>query len=363
VGLGDTTFWHLHFWSFASEYLRSRYGNNYCLSAEQSLDLFTENFQTPNQLVVQVSKEAVITLKLPNSTSILIYPNKGLPRTREERQGMQVMPLAEALIRSSPTYFIRSATSSELSLRMVRVEELSRAFLAGDVNVSAAGRMIGGLRHLGLNDSAQRLEEDLRAAGVLAKAQNPFEQPPALSAGELLQSPYAGRIRAMWTKMRQIVLETFPAARPRLPDSAKYLKRVAEIYTHDAYHSLSIEGYQVSTELIEKIASGQWDPRDQYDGEQVNAMAAKGYYEAFKTVTSSVKAILAGQPPGKVAEQDLPAWYRASFQSVGDGGYCARLRARWLSGALCVYTGFAARSACSACCSLRHGCPLCGIGG
>ncbi len=28
---GDTTFWHLHFWSFVSAYLNLRYGRNYRL--------------------------------------------------------------------------------------------------------------------------------------------------------------------------------------------------------------------------------------------------------------------------------------------------------------------------------------------
>src|SRR5476649_1403562 len=43
---GDTTFWHAHFWGFASAYLRHRFGTDYCVSAENSLDLWTGNTQT-----------------------------------------------------------------------------------------------------------------------------------------------------------------------------------------------------------------------------------------------------------------------------------------------------------------------------
>ena len=100
------------------------------------------------------ARGGVFTLKLPNGSSILLYPNpKGLPAVLETKQGVQVMPLAVALIRTTPTYFTRSATNAELALRMVRPEELSRVLLAGPVNVSAAGRIAGGLRHLGLADS------------------------------------------------------------------------------------------------------------------------------------------------------------------------------------------------------------------
>ena len=116
-------------------------------------------------------KGPVFTLKLPNDSSILLYPNpKKLPAAPETKQGVQVMPLAVALIRATPTYFTRSATNAELALRMVRPEELSRVLLAGPVNVSAASRIAGGLRHLGLGDSAAFLEADLVAAGIAIKS-------------------------------------------------------------------------------------------------------------------------------------------------------------------------------------------------
>ncbi len=141
----------------------------------------------------------MFTRRLPNNSSILLYPNrKGLPPATETKQGVQVMPLALALIRTTPSYFTRPATNAELALRMVRVEELSRALLGGEINMSAAGRVVGGLRHLGLTDSADRLEADLLAAGITVKSQDPFEEPARLPIDAVLQSPYAGRIEAMW---------------------------------------------------------------------------------------------------------------------------------------------------------------------
>ena len=312
---GDSTFWHLHFWAFVSAYLQQRYGQGYCLSPEHSLDLWTASTQIPKQLIVLTARGGVFTLKLPNDSSILLYPNrKRLPVTTETKQGVQVMPLALALIRTTPSYFTLSATNAELALRMVRVQELSRALLAVEVNVSAAGRIVGGLRHLGLPESATRLEADLLAAGIAIKPQDPFAEPAWLPVGAVLPSPYAGRIEAMWSRMRPDVLTHFPSPPRSMPDQVRYLRHVNEIYTHDAYHSLSIEGYQVTPELIQRIADGAWSPTENPEDQgQINAMAAKGYRAAFNQVLSSLGDVLRGRSPGKVVDRNLQNWYRALF--------------------------------------------------
>jgi hypothetical protein len=44
--------------------------------------------------------------------------------------------------------------------------------------------------------------------------------------------------------------------------------------------TLSIEGYRVTRELIERVRSGAWNP-DENDRERRNAMAARGYWQAY----------------------------------------------------------------------------------
>ena len=48
------------------------------------------------------------------------------------------------------------------------------------------------------------------------------------------------------------------------------------IRDRDAYHSLSIEGYRVSPELIEKVRVGNWKPEEE-DKEHKNALVAVSY--------------------------------------------------------------------------------------
>ncbi|HLB57315.1 MAG TPA: cell filamentation protein Fic, partial [Gammaproteobacteria bacterium] len=93
-----------------------------------------------------------------------------------------------------------------------------------------------------------------------------------------------------------------------------YLKQVAATYVTDAYHSLSIEGYYVSPELIERVRSGKWNPdADENDREHVAALAARGYWQAFQSVEKSLQKVLDGENPGKVFYKDHGDWYRDMF--------------------------------------------------
>jgi hypothetical protein len=86
------------------------------------------------------------------------------------------------------------------------------------------------------------------------------------------------------------------------------------VYVSDAYHSLSIEGYKVSTALIEKVRSGNWNPggttEDQKDQ---NGLAARGYYQAFQAVKQSIEKVLRGENAGAITGGDHASWYRELF--------------------------------------------------
>jgi len=55
------------------------------------------------------------------------------------------------------------------------------------------------------------------------------------------------------------------------------------------------EGYRVTTDLIERVRSGTWNPDgSEQDREQRNAMAARGYWQAFQFVQKSIAKVLKG---------------------------------------------------------------------
>jgi hypothetical protein len=53
---GETTSWYASFWAFCASYLEERFGDEWCLSPEQSLSLHTGNWRVPKQLLVRAPK-------------------------------------------------------------------------------------------------------------------------------------------------------------------------------------------------------------------------------------------------------------------------------------------------------------------
>jgi Fic family protein len=128
-------------------------------------------------------------------------------------------------------------------------------------------------------------------------------------------APIVGRIRAMWESMRGVIVAKFPKS-PGLPRNRKdYLRRVDDMYRSDAYHSLSIEGYSVTAALIERVQRGDWDP-DHHDADRQSrdALAARGYWQAFEKVKETVGDVIAGGNPGILARSAHTEWYRELFQ-------------------------------------------------
>ncbi|HEX5177158.1 MAG TPA: Fic family protein, partial [Chthoniobacteraceae bacterium] len=312
-GARDTTVWQGAFWEFASSYLGDRFGEDYCLSPEGSLDLAVDATQIPKQLIVMTRGGGTGTVELPNQTSILTYSTpKNLPQ-RERRLGVLTMPLAVALCRVGPRYFESSPLNAELALRTAHVSEVSRVLLELSA-VAAANRIAGAYQRMGLPKEADQIVGDMTAAGFDVVPTNPFpEAKTFLSASEIIRSPHIGRIKALWAEMRGPTIEAFPEAEQPSPTSAAFFERLEDIYVHDAYNSLSIEGYQVSPELIERIRRGDWNPDNPRDAPEKDAMSAKGYLEAFNAVKKSIADIFAGSSPGDVVDRQLQNWYRALF--------------------------------------------------
>ena len=99
-----------------------------------------------------------------------------------------------------------------------------------------------------------------------------------------------------------------------IDNSKTYIKNVEATYLTDAYHSLSIEGYRVSKELIQGVKSGTWNPnQNANDKEHIAALAARGYWQAFKAVEDSLRKVLKGMNSGQVFAADHRDWYREMF--------------------------------------------------
>ena len=99
------------------------------------------------------------------------------------------------------------------------------------------------------------------------------------------------------------------------------MRRIEEIYVNNSYNSLSIEGFRVTPELIQRVRRGDWDPlQNRRDRETQDALAARGYYEAFQVVEQCIRDVLNGQPAGAVFGRDHPFWFQAMFSPLVRAG-------------------------------------------
>ena len=346
---GASTVWFASFWAFLSGYLAKRFGKRYCLNPEASLLLHVGNTVVPPQVVAATRLGGNNVLRLPHGTSLLTYQDETrVPRTRVDLRGLQLFPLAEALCRVGPHWFEAYPRDAQIAIAQVRdLADLLAVLLEGEGLPAAAGRLAGALRFCGRRDDADRLLKTMRAALFEVRETNPF----AIAAPALIRtsarSPHARRIALLWADWREAVIAASPPAGKTSADARVLLASVDERYASDAYNSLSIEGYQVSDALIARVARRGWNPDDDpADGRDRDALAARGYYDAFRCVRTSITHIVDVRPRptgapasvraarladrcGEVLRREHHDWYAALF---GPGVQAGFLEARQLAG-------------------------------
>lgn len=315
---GDSTSWYVSFWGFCARYLMDRYGEEYCISAEQSLLLHAGNNTVPTQLIIKSARGNNLPTNLLFETSLFVIksplPNKA---EIEERNGVRIINLPSSIVYCSPTIYTKQSTDVRTALMMIRDSSELLDILLDGGHSTIAGRIAGAYRNLGQNKIADDILKTMKSAGYDVRELDPFEEPSPIQFDFREKSPYVNRIKIMWQEMRTEVIKIFPKAPETQKDIASYLDDVEEIYLTDAYHSLSIEKYVVTPELIERVRSGNWDNEgnegNEEDKKQKDAMAARGYWQAFQQVKESIAKILNGQNAGTIVDADHGDWYRALF--------------------------------------------------
>src|SRR2546430_712852 len=164
-------------------------------------------------------------------------------------------------------------------------------------------------RQPGRADRGDEILRGMGGAGYDVRESSPFEARLIFARLGRPAAPIVGRIEMLWESMRGKVLAVFPKA-PGLPtDKEAYLRFVNEIYRTDAYHSLSIEGYSVTPALVERVRQGGWDPEhDVGDRRNRDALAARGYWQAFQLVKKGVEKVIAGENPTAIVRAVHNDW-------------------------------------------------------
>jgi len=319
---GETTAWYSSYWEFIVQFLQRKYGDNWCLSADQSLLLHAGNWVVPKQLLVRSPDGNNKLTPLPHNTSLFNLKTE-IPTAAQTvtENGIRMYSLQTSLIYAGRSVYIHNAIDVRAILSMIRDASELLPIMLENGHTTLAGRLAGAFRNIGRNKIADQIMDTFRQADYDIREEDPFETKLEWQLPARERSPYANRIRLMWMQMREAVIRSFPPPPGIQSDHEAFLKDIDEIYVTDAYHSLSIERYKVTPELIEKVSSGEWDVNgNEEDRKQRDAMAARGYYQAFLTVKDSVKAILNGANAGIQVDKDHGKWYRQLFDPSVNAG-------------------------------------------
>ena len=322
---GDSTAWYASMEAFLAAYAKSRFGDQWQATPELSLLRHSGYTGVLPRIVLHAPAANNQVLGLPHACSVVLVrcePATLVPDAVVSISGLRLIPVHRALVAASPTFFEKHPDSAQICLRIVDAPDMTRVLLEGGQTV-VAGRMAGALRAVGRGQEADQLLAAMRAAGYRSQETNPFVASVREILGARTESPYVQRLRLIWSGWRETVIEAFQGVpRARVADVPAWIADIEARYTADAYNSLSIEGYQVTEDLIERVSAGDWNPDgDPTDKETVNAMAAKGYFELHKRVVDLIRRSFgAGQSAQRLFRGGFDQWYVTLFSPSVQAG-------------------------------------------
>jgi hypothetical protein len=283
--------------------------------------MHAEDTVVPTQVIICSPKGANHKIPLLFGTSLYDLKQSPMPPASDliVKDGLRLFSNAAALVRVPETFFRTNPIEVRIALKNIRdASEVLSPLLEGSRS-RIAGRIIGAFRHLHRADIADEILKTMKTVGYDVRETNPFSE-DSLPLSASPSPPIVTRIQDLWESTRSAVIEVFPPPGATTAKDA-YLRSIDEIYTRDAYNSLSIEGYSVSRELIEQVRSGNWNPDNiEADRKQRDALAARGYWQAFQNVKANVAQVIDGANPGELVRASHRDWYRELFQPCATAG-------------------------------------------
>jgi len=329
---GDTTPFFANYWEYLASYLTERFGSDYCLTAEHSLLRQAQHNVVPKQVNVMLAVNQSQIQELAFGHSVALYPGgRSFPPLEhiETVMGVRCMSAPYCLVMLNPRYFKDYAR--EIQIAMGKIDDPSAIAALVDVNTTGVARLVAAYRSIGRNEFANDILRQLSGLRFkLPVDENPFTDQPVYSFATPSRTPLYTRIRMLWAQHRETVFAARPLHAVLDVSPQEYLARVEAIRVEDAYHSLSIERYRVTPELILKVGNGQWDPLgDPQDHRQIDAMAARGYLDAFELVKADAGQVYSamGSSPaltGQIFNERHQAWFQSLFGPSVDAGILQR---------------------------------------
>jgi fido (protein-threonine AMPylation protein) len=332
VDAGDTTPFYANFWEYLARYLSERFGAGYCLTAEQSILRHAQHNVIPRTVNVMLAVNQSQVQDLAFGHTVALYPGKGRfpePVHQFMLQGLRCMSAPYCLVNLPPRYF--AVYGREVQIVMAQLNDPGALAVLADVNRAGLARLLSGYRQVGRTDFVDAVLSQLKGLNIQIRTDDcPFHAETVYPLGRPGRSPLYSRIHMLWAQHRKAVLTCQPSTAIITDSPEEYLAHVQAVRMEDAYHSLSIERYRVTPELIRKIAEEGWDPLgNEDDMKQVAAMAAKGYLDAFDLVKEDVVQAYTSRETdaplsSRLFSERHQAWYQRLFNPSVNAGILER---------------------------------------
>jgi Fic family protein len=258
--------------------------------------LHTNERYIPNQISVITKTGSVSNLKLPFETSLLTYPDSShFPKKENITQikGINVMSVEYALCKAGPLYWREKQKDIEILMsakfdfqKTIEILTTSKSKMG-----TAASRIHGALIFLDRNEEAQILKSlyDSTFGGSLVST-NPFDKDAVRFLSDNKPKPLISlKLEAMWNSFRDRVYDIGKNIQRNSFRTNEIETMFEMVKQEDMYHSLSIEGYKITDELINKVIKGNWHPEiDSEDKKTKDALAAKGYADTFNEIKKDI---------------------------------------------------------------------------
>lgn len=291
AGGGDTTPFYANFWEYLARYLDERFGIKYCLSAEHSMLRHAASNVVPQQVAVHLGVAQSQVQPLAFAITLNMYPATLPPPAQVYLDGrLRLMSAAYSLVMLSPTAY--QTWARDVQIVLATLGDPGAVSSLAEVNASGVGRVVAACRLIGRQDFADRISQQVTTSGIhLPDVADPFRGESAMHLGTRPHSPLYSRVSMLWERHRQVVVALRPEPADFGLSTDAFRQKIEATKEADAYHSLSIERYRVTPDLIQKVASGKWSPgTNESDQQQTEAMAARGYLDTFNLVRDDAVA-------------------------------------------------------------------------
>lgn len=281
-------------WSFLRNYLADC--GEYCLGPDLSLSLgLGKPPGTVDGSVLLVSGgNNRLTLRFGTTSYSILLRKSSLPSQSLQINGLTAMRAGRALASISPKSYRDRRDLAEMALRDTEAQELADGILEAQIEAGAQ-RVLGGLETIGLYGKADQVRVLIASTGW-HRAINPF-------GGTDTTRSRSDRVNFLWRCMSADGRATFPHP-DQLWDSVEWSEEARELAEFDAYHSLSLEGWDLLPNQVTKIAVGEHPT----SADQPLVKIVKGYLTVHAMVVESAKRILRGTLLSEILFRDLPRW-------------------------------------------------------